>query len=112
MTAPSYTDLLAQKSALERQASELQRHIDQALKQERAGVIAKVKSMMVEHGLTISDLGTKGLKASAGAEPKRASPAPKYRDAATGNTWTGRGLKPRWLSAALAEGKSLADFAI
>jgi DNA-binding protein H-NS len=36
----------------------------------------------------------------------------KYRNKETGDTWTGRGLKPRWLAAALAAGKSLADFAV
>ena len=36
---------------------------------------------------------------------------PKYRDKA-GNTWAGRGAKPRWLVAAVKEGKKLEDFAI
>src|SRR4051812_38266431 len=35
----------------------------------------------------------------------------KYRDKA-GNTWAGRGAKPRWLAAAIKEGKKLEDFAI
>lgn len=34
----------------------------------------------------------------------------KYRDAATGETWSGRGLQPKWIKAALAKGKTLADF--
>jgi DNA-binding protein H-NS len=38
--------------------------------------------------------------------------AAKYRDAVTGNTWSGRGLKPNWLKAALDGGKTLADFAV
>ena len=36
--------------------------------------------------------------------------APKYRDAATGQTWSGRGLQPNWLKAALATGRSIAEF--
>ena len=36
---------------------------------------------------------------------------PKYRDK-SGNTWAGRGAKPRWLVAAIKEGKKLEDFAI
>ena len=35
----------------------------------------------------------------------------KYRDKA-GNAWAGRGAKPRWLVAAIKEGKKLEDFAI
>lgn len=37
--------------------------------------------------------------------------APKYRGPG-GETWTGRGIKPRWLSAALKDGKKLDDFLI
>ena len=37
---------------------------------------------------------------------------PKYRCPNTGETWCGRGLKPRWLSAAIKTGKTLEDFAI
>lgn len=38
--------------------------------------------------------------------------APKYRCPNTGETWCGRGLKPRWLTAAIKTGKKLEDFAI
>jgi len=34
----------------------------------------------------------------------------KYHNAATGETWTGRGLKPKWLVAQLGAGKCLSDF--
>jgi DNA-binding protein H-NS len=37
---------------------------------------------------------------------------PKYRDAKTGETWAGRGLKPRWLAAALKGGRKLDDFLV
>jgi DNA-binding protein H-NS len=37
---------------------------------------------------------------------------PKYRDARTGDTWAGRGVQPRWLTAALKSGKKLDDFLI
>ena len=37
--------------------------------------------------------------------------APKYRGP-DGDTWAGRGLKPRWLTSALQEGKKLEDFLI
>ena len=38
--------------------------------------------------------------------------APKYRDPATGETWAGRGARPRWLVARLKAGKKLQDFLI
>jgi DNA-binding protein H-NS len=39
--------------------------------------------------------------------------APKYRNPENpAETWAGRGLKPRWLSAAIKSGKKLEDFLI
>jgi len=39
--------------------------------------------------------------------------APKYRNPENpSETWAGRGLKPRWLAAALKSGKKLEHFAI
>jgi DNA-binding protein H-NS len=39
--------------------------------------------------------------------------APKYRNPENlAETWAGRGLKPRWLAAAIKSGKKLEDFAI
>jgi DNA-binding protein H-NS len=95
------SELLAQKAAIEQQIAEAQRA-------ERAGAVAKVRALMAEHGLTLADLTSKS------ATPKRsgAKVAPKYRDAATGNTWSGRGLQPRWLKQALASGKKISDFAL
>jgi DNA-binding protein H-NS len=46
------------------------------------------------------------------AHPLKGRRAPvKYRDRA-GNTWAGRGAKPRWLVAALKKGKKVDDFLI
>ena len=43
----------------------------------------------------------------------RGAVAPKYRNPENpGETWAGRGLKPRWLAAALKSGKKLDDFII
>jgi DNA-binding protein H-NS len=43
----------------------------------------------------------------------RGAVAPKYRNPDNpSETWAGRGLKPRWLAAALKEGKKIEDFAI
>ena len=97
----SVRELLAQKAAIEQQIAEAQRA-------ERAGAVAQVRALMAEHGLTLADLSSKP------AAPKKtgAKVAAKYRDAATGNTWSGRGLQPKWLKEALAAGKKISDFAI
>jgi DNA-binding protein H-NS len=43
----------------------------------------------------------------------RGKVAPKYRNPENpAETWAGRGLKPRWLAAAIKAGKKLEDFSI
>jgi DNA-binding protein H-NS len=99
----SIQELLAQKAALEKQIAEAQRSA-------RAEAIAKVKALMAEYGLSVADLAGKAASAPKAEGTKKV--AAKYRDPATGQSWTGRGLKPKWLQAALASGKSLSDFAL
>lgn len=36
----------------------------------------------------------------------------QYKNASTGETWSGRGLQPKWLKVAIAAGKTLADFEV
>ncbi|HET9821827.1 MAG TPA: H-NS histone family protein [Burkholderiaceae bacterium] len=100
------TELLAQKAALEKQIEEAQRA-------QRANAIAQIQTLMAEHGLTLADIGARPRKARAAAASRSTGKvAAKYRNAATGETWSGRGLQPRWLKAALASGRKLADFAV
>ncbi len=69
----TYHDVKAKIAKLEDQAREL-------LKKESAAVIAKIRSLMSEYGLTVQDLGlgitNVGKKMSAMKEPL----PPKYRD--------------------------------
>jgi len=100
-------ELLAQKEALDRR-------IKEATSKGRTEAIAQVKALMADHGLTVADLSRSAGKGK-GARKSKTSPgakvAAKYRNSSTGETWSGRGLQPRWLKAALAGGKSLTDFA-
>ena len=98
-------------AALRKQAEELRNH-------ERAGVIEELRKKIAEYGLTASDLKLSGGARGSGAKVKRdATPASpkaeaKYRNEA-GETWSGgRGRKPRWVTEALAAGKSMDEFAI
>ena len=104
-------ELMAQKEALERE-------IEQTHTQERGEAIEKVRALMSEYGLTVADLGGRtaatktARKANPGAKTGGTKVAAKYRNTSTGETWSGRGLQPRWLKAALASGRKLADFAV
>ncbi|HJW11123.1 MAG TPA: H-NS histone family protein [Albitalea sp.] len=99
----SLQELLDQKAALEKA-------IDATRKQERSEAINKVRSLMSEYGLTVSDLAGKTLPKSGGTKGSKV--AVKYRNAATGDTWSGRGLQPKWLKAALAAGRKIEEFAV
>ena len=57
--------------------------------------------------------GGTGRAKSVGRGGARGVVAPKYRNPDNpAETWAGRGLRPRWLTAAMKGGKSLEDFAI
>ena len=97
---PSLKELIAQKETLEKQ-------IELTREQDRSAAVEKVRALMLEYGLTVSDLSTRKARKSSGAKV-----AAKYRDKVTGETWSGRGLQPKWLKAAMAAGRKLQDFAV
>jgi len=119
----------------QQQIQKLQREAEAARREELGSAIRDIKRKIAEFNLTAADLGLepapvsgrRGRKAAAAApaaaKPARARKArkvsasagrkvaPKYRDP-SGLEWTGRGRKPAWVVAALAEGKTLDEFLI
>lgn len=83
----SYKELLKQREALEKQ-------IGEARRLELSGAVAQVRALVEEFGLTAQDIFPSGRARSATSGTKV---APKYRDPATGQTWTGRGKAPKWI---------------
>jgi DNA-binding protein H-NS len=102
--ATSLQELLDQKNKLDRQINELQHS-------KRAEAIAAIKALMAEHGLSVADIATTSSVRKGGANSGK-KVAAKYRHPETGATWTGRGLKPKWMVEAIANGKQVMDFAI
>ncbi|WEM00057.1 MULTISPECIES: H-NS histone family protein [Delftia] len=88
-----YKTLLARKAELDAQ-------IAQAQAEHKAEGIAAARALIAEHGLTAADVFP-------AAKAKGSVGAPKYRDPATGVTWTGRGKPPNWIV-----GKDRAPFLI
>jgi DNA-binding protein H-NS len=93
----TYTQIQAEIAKLEKQANA-------ARKGEIAGVVKRIKEAIAEYGLTAQDLGFSRGKATAKPAAKaRKNGKPttvgvaKYRDPATGKTWTGRGKPPDWI---------------
>lgn len=96
----SYKELLKQREALEQQIAEArQREITEAVRQ--------VRALVAEFGLTAQDVFPTGKAAKAKLAKAGGKVAPKYRNPATGETWTGRGKAPKWI-----EGQDRARFAI
>ena len=102
----SLQDLLAQRAEIEKKIADVQREA-------HADAVNKVRTLMAEFGLTAADIaGKASTPRLAGAAKPVSKVAPKYRNAASGETWTGRGLQPKWLKAALAGGAKLEEFTI
>jgi DNA-binding protein H-NS len=85
--------------------------------QVEAAITAKVTERRRELESELSKLSGfggrgKAVKFGKGGGPK-GPVAPKYRNPENRTeTWAGRGLKPRWLTAAIKGGKKLDDFLI
>lgn len=101
---PNLTELLAQRAELEKQIEDLQTTA-------RSDAIAQIKTLMADHGLTLQDITARPAGKKSSQSKGKSVPA-KYRNGDTGETWSGRGLKPKWLKAQLDAGKNLDDFAV
>jgi DNA-binding protein H-NS len=89
--------------------SKLRNQIDTALSSK---VIEERRTLQGQLG-KLERLATNGMRVKGGRGGLRGTVAPKYRNPANPTeTWAGRGLKPRWLAAALKSGKELEDFSI
>jgi len=119
---------------LKNQIQKLQKEAEILRKRERNETVAKIKLSGTKFSRRARKVGKKsksggtaaakrpGRPAKSAPAPKegrksaandkRSIVAPKYRDSATGTTWTGRGKQPKWLAAAIKGGKKLEDFKI
>ncbi len=116
-------DIQSQIEKLQKQASEIKA-------KEFHATVQDIRAKMQAFGITVKDLqsgkgrGSKGKGAKAGKAgvvakrvgagvKKKSAPtvAAKYRGP-NNETWSGRGLTPRWLAALVAQGRTKEDFAI
>ena len=84
----SYKELLQQREQLEQKIQEVR-------KTEFDDAVQKVSALVQEYELTHNDIFPKMRKSKTFKSTNKV--APKYRDPATGTTWTGRGMKPKWM---------------
>lgn len=90
-TSLSYKDLLAQREELERQ-------IAAARKAEIATAVQNARELVNQFGLTAEDVFGGTGKRTVPKGTRGTTVAPKYRNPATGETWTGRGKAPKWIA--------------
>jgi DNA-binding protein H-NS len=86
---------------------DLRNQVDEALSGYRSTLERQLEAL----GSSVASLGGKVARRTRGSMLKGTKVAPKFRSP-KGETWAGRGAKPRWLVAAIKEGKKLEDFAI
>ncbi len=86
----SYKELLKQQEALALE-------VEAARKREISDAVNRVRELVSEYGLSERDVFPGGRKSSAAGVRPGGKVAPKYRDPATGQTWTGRGKAPKWI---------------
>ena len=87
----TYKELLEKKAALDAE-------IEAARKEEVGAAVSMVRELIAEFDLTERDIfGGSRSSGAASSQKIRKTVAAKYRNPATGETWTGRGKAPKWI---------------
>jgi len=96
---------------IQNQIEKLQQQAAEIRAQEFDKTVQEILAKMTAFGITLKDLeSVKGrVRKTVSTTSKPA--AAKYTGP-NGETWSGRGLTPRWLSALVAQGRSKEEFAI
>ena len=86
---------------------DLRKRVDEMLLEHRA----KIQQQLEKMDKTIAVVGRLRIVRGGRSALKGRKVPPKYRGL-SGETWAGRGARPRWLVAAIKGGKKLDDFLI
>lgn len=98
---------MATYKELKAQAEVLMKQAEAARRAEIAAVVAEIQAKMKEYEITLTD-----LKGGAKKSKSRGAVAAKYRNPATGESWSGRGRVPKWLADELAKGRTRDEFLV
>jgi len=112
---------------IQSQIEKLQKQANEIKAKEFQSTVQEIQAKMQAFGITVKDLqGGKTAKAGKGGRGKAKIIAPKiprvskkstnpvaakYRGP-NGESWSGRGLTPRWLTTLIAQGQSKEAFAV
>ena len=113
-------DIQGQIEKLQRQAADIK-------SKEFSATVRDIQAKMQAFGITVKDLQTrktaKGAAKSGRPAKEKAAKAPKAARKSSqpvaakfrgpnGETWSGRGLTPKWLASLVAQGQSKESFAV
>lgn len=99
------------KKELEELIAKASKRIGEVSQEQARAMREKLIQIAKSEGYDLYDLF--GFKKAPAAKPATRSVKPKYRHPTDPNiTWTGRGVKPRWVREALDAGKTLDDLLI
>lgn len=97
---------------IQNQIALLQKQAEEIRANELAQVIQDILTKMDAYGITVDDLDRGRGRTRKVGSTKSANPAPVKFRGPNGETWSGRGLMPRWLAALVAEGQAKESFAV
>jgi DNA-binding protein H-NS len=96
---------------IQSQIEKLQKQAAEIRAQEFDQTVQDILAKMAAYGITVNDLnGNKPRVRKTGTAVTKQAAA-KFRGP-NGESWSGRGLMPRWLSALVAQGRTKDEFAI
>jgi len=115
--------------AIQSQIEKLQKQANDIRSREFAATVNEIQATMMAFGITLKDLqsasdskGGRGKAKSSRAKAPKVAKTPKARKASApvaakyrgpnGESWSGRGLMPKWLSALVAQGQSKESFSV
>lgn len=105
---------LSEKERIENEIQKLKEHARALQERHRGPALDGIVQAMQEYDISPDEIASayrNATRASRRSSSKQ-TVAPKYRDSATGQTWSGRGRTPRWITTAEAQGRHRDEFLI
>ncbi len=107
---------------IQSQIQKLQKQAENIKAKEFHNTVAEIRAKMKAFGITIKDLGEKAAQKTKPPKSPKVQKTRKSKTAGvavaakykgpTGETWSGRGLAPKWLVTLLAQGRKKEEFLI
>lgn len=97
---------------IQKQIAELQAQAAEIKTREFNEKIAMIKETMATYGISMEDIQGKSAKAPKSGGKTSASPAPAKFKGPNGESWSGRGLAPKWLKGLIDQGHTKDEYLI